>query len=74
MCGAQLFLGGELVVAGLPEPDLAAGQRILSGVDLGTPSRSAVALCDRKEVLGMAAPYTVPPTSVPERSTIDTGI
>jgi len=33
----QLFLGGELALAGLPEPDLAAGQQILSGVDLGTP-------------------------------------
>jgi hypothetical protein len=37
MCGAKLFLGRELALAGLPEPDLAAGQRILSGVDLGTP-------------------------------------
>ncbi len=32
-----LYLGGELALAGLPEPDLAAGQQVLSGVDLGTP-------------------------------------
>jgi len=25
----QLYLGGELAPAGLPEPDLAAGQRVL---------------------------------------------
>ena len=32
----QLYLGGELALAGLSESDL-AGQRVLSGVDLGTP-------------------------------------
>jgi len=37
MCGTRLFLARDLALAGLPEPDLAAGQRILSGVDLGTP-------------------------------------
>jgi hypothetical protein len=39
----QLFLGGELALAGLPEPDLAAGQRVLSGVDLGTPKPPLIA-------------------------------
>lgn len=43
--------GRELLEAfgqGLPEPDLAAGRRVLSGVGPGAKGRSAVALRDRK--------------------------
>ena len=42
---AELDLCLDLGLAGLPEPELAAGQRILPGVHLGTPRPARQLLC-----------------------------
>src|SRR5215472_136147 len=68
---AQLDLRLDLGLAGLPEPELAAGQRVLPRrTPWHATTRSAVALCDRRT---NAADYTAADFVGPRTSHESTG-